>query len=152
MASLSKTLARNLRRRLLCLSLERPLLYSHLNRIPRRHSSNSTQHSANLASTRHSGNLSYHRGIFALSCIFSGIIGFTLAKTWTSPSEEAGSIGKPRYGTPKDFERAIQELKEAFPDADAVSTDPEDLRIHGFSDYDWRPGTWYPLLLYLKTQ
>ncbi|KAG6878896.1 hypothetical protein C0992_006833 [Termitomyces sp. T32_za158] len=149
MASLSKTLARTTHRRLPCLSLDRPLPYSYLNRVPQRHSSTSIENSAGSASARQSGNLSYHRGILALSCISSGIIGFTLAKTLGgSPFEKAGSIEKPKYGTPKDFERAIQELKAAFPDADTVSTDPEDLRIHGFSVYDYRPGRLHSVVFY----
>ncbi|KAG6900076.1 hypothetical protein C0993_003426 [Termitomyces sp. T159_Od127] len=140
MASLSKSLARTRHRRLLCVALEKPLSCSHLNRTPRRHLSDSTEHPDSAASMR-SGNFSYQRGILALSCILSGFIGFKLAKTWgASSSEKAGGIERPRYGTAKDFEQAIQELKEAFSDADAVSTDPEDLRIHGFSDYDYRPG------------
>ncbi|KNZ72089.1 D-lactate dehydrogenase [cytochrome], mitochondrial [Termitomyces sp. J132] len=148
MASLSKGLTRAICRPIGYLSLERPLSSLHLNRIPQRHSSNFTKHSANAASSQ-SVDSSDCRGFLALSCIFSGIIGFALATTWgASPFEKARSIGKPQFGTPKDFERAIQELKEAFHNADAVSTDSEDLRIHGFSDYDYRPGRLHSVVFY----
>lgn len=44
------------------------------------------------------------------------------------------------YGTPEDFQKAISELRAAFSDEHAVSTDPEDLHVHGFSDNDYHPG------------
>ncbi|KAG6873042.1 hypothetical protein C0995_003798 [Termitomyces sp. Mi166 len=143
MASLSNGLARIIRQRILCLSLERFSPSPHL--ISKRHSSNFTKQHANVASTSQSGNSSC-RGLLALSCIFSGIVGFTLAKTWET--KKTGSIEKPRFGTQKDFEQAIQELKEAFPHAGAVSTDPEDLRVHGFSYYDYRPGRVHSVVFY----
>lgn len=47
---------------------------------------------------------------------------------------------KPVYGTQKDFEKAIKELRATFESSDAVSTLPEDLHDHGFSMYDYHPG------------
>ncbi|KAF7794752.1 hypothetical protein EIP86_005890 [Pleurotus ostreatoroseus] len=44
------------------------------------------------------------------------------------------------YGSPADFQRAIEELRAAFPAEHAVSTDAEDLHVHGFSDNDYHPG------------
>ncbi|KAI0933110.1 hypothetical protein AcV7_004679 [Taiwanofungus camphoratus] len=46
-----------------------------------------------------------------------------------------------QYGSPDDFQRAIKELRETFPAEDAVSTDPEDLHVHGFSENDYHPGS-----------
>lgn len=43
------------------------------------------------------------------------------------------------FGTPEDFNRAIEELKGAL-GKDSVSTDREDLFIHGFSANDYHPG------------
>jgi len=37
-------------------------------------------------------------------------------------------------------QKAISELKTAFSDKGAVSTDPADLRVHGFSENDYYPG------------
>ncbi|GLB38819.1 putative FAD linked oxidases, C-terminal domain [Lyophyllum shimeji] len=77
------------------------------------------------------------------SSIVSGLIGFKLASSPAGGlmSAETGAPEPPAFGTPSDFEHAIAELREAFShDPDVVSTDPEDLRIHGFSDYDYRPG------------
>jgi hypothetical protein len=41
----------------------------------------------------------------------------------------------PSFGTPQDFERGIAELRLAFGEnaASIVSTDPDDLHVHGFS-------------------
>ncbi|TFY63274.1 hypothetical protein EVJ58_g3348 [Rhodofomes roseus] len=46
-----------------------------------------------------------------------------------------------KYGSPEDFQRAIQELRDTFPDQDAVSTDPDDLHVHGYSENDYHPGS-----------
>lgn len=35
---------------------------------------------------------------------------------------------------------AISELMETFTEDGVVSTDPEDLHIHGFSEYDYHAG------------
>lgn len=45
-----------------------------------------------------------------------------------------------KYGTPADFQKAINELRAAFPDSNAVSTDTDDLHQHGFSGNDYHPG------------
>ena len=47
-----------------------------------------------------------------------------------------------KYGSPEDFQRAIQELRDSFANKDAVSTDPDDLHTHGYSENDYHPGTW----------
>lgn len=50
---------------------------------------------------------------------------------------------EPTYGTPNDFQKAIQELKQTFNnegnESGVVSTDPDDLRLHGFSENDYFP-------------
>lgn len=47
----------------------------------------------------------------------------------------------PRFGSPDDFTKAIRELQQAFPVAGTVSTNPDVLQTHGFSDNDYHPGT-----------
>lgn len=47
----------------------------------------------------------------------------------------------PSYGSPNDFEQAIEDLKKALSHLeDGVSTSPEDLYAHGFSANDHHPG------------
>ena len=46
----------------------------------------------------------------------------------------------PTYGNLVDFQAAIHDLQEAFPDEDRVTTDPDDLHDHGFSVNDYHPG------------
>jgi hypothetical protein len=75
----------------------------------------------------------------------SGAVGYTLA-SYRSPSGPASAIANyaveaPSYGTPEDYKKAIQELREAFDgDEDRVSTDEGDLETHGFSVQDPHPG------------
>ncbi|KAI0080145.1 hypothetical protein K474DRAFT_1638149 [Panus rudis PR-1116 ss-1] len=46
-----------------------------------------------------------------------------------------------KYGSPEDFRRAVQDLKDTFPEGDIVSTDIEVLEYHGFSENDYHPGS-----------
>ncbi|KAG7447507.1 uncharacterized protein BT62DRAFT_891556 [Guyanagaster necrorhizus] len=55
----------------------------------------------------------------------------------------------PKYGSPKDYEQAILELQLTFAGRDdVVSTDPEDLRIHGRSEYDYLPDCLHSVVVY----
>ncbi|KAI0687856.1 FAD-linked oxidase-like protein [Cytidiella melzeri] len=45
------------------------------------------------------------------------------------------------YGSAEDFQKAIGELRAAFTDEAAVSTDPDVLEVHGFSGNDYHPGS-----------
>jgi D-lactate dehydrogenase (cytochrome) len=47
---------------------------------------------------------------------------------------------KPQYGSPEDFAKAIADLETSF-STDAVSTDADVLRAHGFSNNHYLPGT-----------
>ncbi|KAK7031045.1 D-lactate ferricytochrome c oxidoreductase [Paramarasmius palmivorus] len=88
--------------------------------------------------------------LLAGTSILSGLLGYALA----SPKEQ--KVDKPesksqfgQYGTPEDFRKAIEELRGAFKhDPDAVTTDPEELRIHGFSENDYHPGTPHTVVVY----
>ncbi|KAF5377816.1 hypothetical protein D9615_006813 [Tricholomella constricta] len=95
-----------------------------------------------------SGISSSHILLLATS-ILSGIVGFAVASGLeSSTSVKGGSSQDQQFGTPGDFKQAIEELRQAFPSSDAVSTDPEDLRTHGFSDYDYRPGRLHSVVFY----
>jgi D-lactate dehydrogenase (cytochrome) len=62
-----------------------------------------------------------------------------------TPSLASQALGEaePKYGTPKDFEQAIKELRASFDSDNVVSTHPEDLRIHGFSENDYHPSEYF---------
>ncbi|KAF9649463.1 hypothetical protein BDM02DRAFT_3230234 [Thelephora ganbajun] len=53
----------------------------------------------------------------------------------------ASGLDNPRYGSPKDFRKAIEELKATFSEPGAVSDDPEVLRPYGFSENDRHPAS-----------
>ncbi|KAF9264547.1 hypothetical protein L218DRAFT_998520 [Marasmius fiardii PR-910] len=98
--------------------------------------------------------LPYTTGILVGSVVVSGALGYVIARKETSvaPSKaaqekEVSKFGK--YGTPQDFVKAVAELKEAFKnDEDAVTTDTEELRIHGFSDNDYHPESFHTVIVY----
>lgn len=69
--------------------------------------------------------------------------GAAVALAWSrgnEPAVHSTSRLNDKYGSPEDFQRAIQELRDSFPDKDAVSTDPDDLHTHGYSENDYHPG------------
>jgi len=76
-------------------------------------------------------------------CAFAG--GTAVGAAWPlfrdreQPASASGLNDK--YGSPEDFQRAIQELRDTFPDQDTVSTDPDDLHVHGYSENDYHPGS-----------
>ena len=81
------------------------------------------------------------RTLWLLASIASSVGGYALATVSTGPSvPDAQSAREPQYGTPADFSKAIEELRSTFPSGDSVSTDPDDLYVHGFSEYDYHPG------------
>ncbi|OJT12840.1 D-lactate dehydrogenase [cytochrome], mitochondrial [Trametes pubescens] len=81
---------------------------------------------------------------FALGAALSGGLAYYLA---TPSRDPAAAQNRPRadlntqYGSPADFKQAIAELRQVFADADAVTTDVEDLEEHGFSENDYHPSS-----------
>ena len=86
-----------------------------------------------------------------LISLASGIGGYAIAKTTQAvpdpPTIIAGNVAQEsQYGTPKDVQNAIKELRSAFSTKNAVCTDVDSLRSHGVSQWDHRAGVWdYPL-------
>lgn len=80
-----------------------------------------------------------------IGSIASGLIGYSLS-AFGSPSLTSQALweAEPKYGTPNDFEQAIKELRASFDSDEVVSTHPEDLRIHGFSENDHHPSEYFP--------
>jgi D-lactate dehydrogenase (cytochrome) len=78
------------------------------------------------------------------------LVGYLLAPHTESASAQtpaavarcaASPTPAPRFGSPEDFRTAIAELRAAFDDReDAVTTDENVLRTHGFSEGDYLPG------------
>lgn len=80
------------------------------------------------------------RTIVLLSAASSigGLAGFFLANRTGSGK---ATLSKPQYGSPQDCSQAIEELRKTFADdADAVSTNVDDIYVHGFSANDYHPG------------
>ncbi|KAL2114734.1 hypothetical protein VUR80DRAFT_44 [Thermomyces stellatus] len=42
---------------------------------------------------------------------------------------------KPRFATIKEMEKALEEIRDALGDEDIISTDPDDLHAHGYSEW-----------------
>lgn len=81
-------------------------------------------------------------GVAALllsASIVSAGIGYSAASRY--PRNDFLNVpDSPKFGSPKDFENAIAELRLTFTSDKSVSTDPVDLHSHGFSDNDYHPG------------
>lgn len=81
---------------------------------------------------------------------------FALRSSQSSQQESlptgSGGTAPSVYGNVTDFQSAIHELQEAFPEEDRVTADPEDLHDHGFSVNDYHPGkgTLFQVILYFK--
>jgi hypothetical protein len=81
------------------------------------------------------------RTLLLLASIASGIAGYAIATKSASSlaTHPPNDAQEPQYGTPADFKKAIEELRLVFP-KDSVSTDPDTLYVHGFSNYDYHAG------------
>lgn len=81
---------------------------------------------------------------FALIALISALIGFGAAKSSFFTDVTASNPSKahtPVFGSPRDIQNAIAELRITFGPGDKVSTDPDDLHDHGFSPNEHHPGT-----------
>lgn len=56
-----------------------------------------------------------------------------------------------RYGSKSDFDNAIQELRAAFSDPHAVSTEAGTLLAHGFSMNDYHPGVPHTVVVFANS-
>ena len=78
---------------------------------------------------------------FALGAALSGTLGYYLAAYSGNANNSRAVVElNTQYGSPEDFKKAIEELKAALPDEDAVSTDAEDLERHGVSGFTYHAG------------
>ncbi|KDQ31649.1 hypothetical protein PLEOSDRAFT_1035245 [Pleurotus ostreatus PC15] len=87
----------------------------------------------------------------------AGIAGYKLGHIGASSTFTSYTVPgeKPRFGTPRDFQLAVVELKRAFAsdseDEAQVSTDPEELERHGFSMYDYHPSAFHNVVVYPRS-
>jgi D-lactate dehydrogenase (cytochrome) len=95
------------------------------------------QFSVRNSSTQAAGR-SFNSILVFASSIVSGLGGYYISQTWPSIST-FGSV-EPRYGTAKDFNKAINELRVEFGE-DGISTDPDILDPYGYSMNDYHPGS-----------
>jgi D-lactate dehydrogenase (cytochrome) len=66
------------------------------------------------------------------------MLGYTLA---SKDPVQHDYLESPKYGSPRDFQKGIKELREVFSPRGIVSTDPEVLESHGFSTMNsYHPG------------
>ncbi|KAJ6488913.1 FAD-binding domain-containing protein [Mycena sanguinolenta] len=101
------------------------------------------RYSAQTARSTKSSSLS-----FAAAAGLCGIaIGFGAAQ-WPTPKTSAGS-SKPAYGTPKEFSQAIDDLRQVFSTREGVvSTDADDLKVHGMSTNTYHEGIDHSVVVY----
>ncbi|KAG9091471.1 hypothetical protein FRC06_000554, partial [Ceratobasidium sp. 370] len=68
----------------------------------------------------------------------SGLAGYFVATQYGSTSTRLDSLVNPQYATKAQIQEAVKELESLLP-AGSVSTDPNVLRIHGFSENSYHP-------------
>ncbi|EIM79413.1 FAD-binding domain-containing protein [Stereum hirsutum FP-91666 SS1] len=75
----------------------------------------------------------------------SGLAGFFYAR---ERPDVVDTLTNPQFGSPKDYERGIEELRSTLPSEDMVSTNPDDLLAHGWSSHVWHPGLPHTVVVY----
>ena len=105
-------------------------------------SSTSSNTSENKSRSDSPNYLSY--GFVAVASATVGCLISTQMGTEPTPQSKYGN-----FGSPKDYERAIVELQTTFAGRkDVISTDENDLSIHGYSSHDYHhPGKFKPFPL-----
>ncbi|KAH7910905.1 FAD-linked oxidase-like protein [Hygrophoropsis aurantiaca] len=84
--------------------------------------------------------------------VASGVVGYAFGTRRNALQNlYTASASEPKYGSPAEFEQAIKELQGSFDSEDVVSTDPEDLRIHGFSENDHHTGAPHSVVVYPRS-
>ncbi|KAJ7140690.1 FAD-linked oxidase-like protein [Mycena epipterygia] len=89
------------------------------------------------------------RGLVALATGICGIaIGFGAAQFFQG-SKAPRPSQKPQYGTANEFSTAIEELRKAFSARESVvSTNPDDLKVHGLSTNSYHTGVDHSVVVY----
>ncbi|CBF76772.1 hypothetical protein AN4792.2 [Aspergillus nidulans FGSC A4] len=123
--------------RMLCRAGSRPIPFASAVRLTSstsRRGENDQKSSHNSSSSSSAGNSanSWSLGRMAVVASLAAGIGYGIGNS--DQLLEPKDAGTPRYGTAKDFEKAIAELQVKLGE-DAISTDEDDLQRHGFSEW-----------------
>lgn len=112
--------------------------------ISRRLYSTESQTSADTDPVQPPGSRTYKAFLIGFSI---PLLAWATDKAFSTPShptkmpEILTVPGRPQYGSPQDFQKAILELQSAFSsDSGVISVDPGVLYEHGFSDNDYHDG------------
>ncbi|KAI1960418.1 D-lactate ferricytochrome c oxidoreductase [Ophidiomyces ophidiicola] len=73
-------------------------------------------------------------GRLLLATVAATGLGYTAGSYYSQSTNAADATADPIYATPKQVEKAIAELRELLGE-DAISTDDEDLHLHGYSEW-----------------
>ncbi|KAI0632542.1 FAD-linked oxidase-like protein [Trametes polyzona] len=115
------------------------------------HDARRSYSSANADSLRPSSKGPVAPLAFVLGAALSGGLAYYLATSTRDEAEvrnRAGAELNNKYGSPQDFQKAIEELRQTFPAEGAVTTDVEDLEEHGFSENDYHPSSHPSVVVY----
>ncbi|PLB39239.1 FAD-binding oxidoreductase [Aspergillus candidus] len=110
-----------------------PQIFSSSARVARWNSTTSNGDGAHKDGSKSgSTSSSWSAGRVALVSALAAGVGYTLATTTRSTPSQASN--PPQYGSVADFEKAIAEVRSKLGE-DVVSTDEDDLQLHGFSEW-----------------
>ncbi|KAL5634746.1 hypothetical protein ACGC1H_002697 [Rhizoctonia solani] len=76
-------------------------------------------------------------GAFAGVAALGGLAGYLISQS-TSETKPNDALVSPKYATKAEVQKAITELEALFPEG-GVSTDPDVLKAHGFSENSYHP-------------
>uniref|UniRef100_A0A0W0FSE9 D-lactate dehydrogenase (cytochrome) n=1 Tax=Moniliophthora roreri TaxID=221103 RepID=A0A0W0FSE9_MONRR len=111
-------------------------------------------HRRGMSSVPQAGSPSSSSGKLALAFVASAVAGGTLgyySLTHESTAKSTHSSSRPvKYGSHADLQHAIQELKTQLGE-DVVSTDPETLRVHGYSALRYPATVPHSVVVYPKS-
>lgn len=102
---------------------------------------------ARTSPSQSTGASTFGKGAILFAAGLAAGLSLTLTTSpWSSTTKSTADSVEPTYGSPDDFQAAISELRDIFKDTAGkedgeveVSTDPDDLEVHGFSDNDYHP-------------
>ncbi|KAJ7763968.1 FAD-linked oxidase-like protein [Mycena maculata] len=81
--------------------------------------------------------------------VFGIVIGFATAQFLQRPKVPGSSPQKPQYGTQSEFSQAVEDLRKTFSvRSGVVSTNPDDLKIHGLSTNTYHTGVDHSVVVY----
>ena len=80
-----------------------------------------------------------------------GLVAYGLGVVHLGGSSSEGTAITTRYGSHEDVKKAIDELRAAFPDEKAVSTDPEVVKTYGSSPNSYHPASPHSVVVHVHS-